>query len=360
MGAWKVGGSSLPTFHFFTSGANSWYNSALSDLGYLSVKKFLLWLLTSFLLVGCGRIVTPTSQVTAEARATSLPHTITPTFTPRATSTPRPATPIATPTPTITPTPVIYVIQAGDTLLDIAINFDRTPEEIQEANGITDPRYLQIGQPLIIPPPKLSPEDTPTPTPTPPVLVVKAINFQETRQGTLWCLGEVSNPGSDLLSEVVVEAALLDGAGVVLARADAYTQLDVIQPKQAVPFAILFDQPPSSFAQYQVIIVSGAPISDQSRYYFDLETFDVFGSPEGASTYRLAGQLRNVGGSDAESIRLVAVAYDKDNRVLAQRQAELAVTLFKAGAVTPFELDLIIPKGTVDHYKVLAQGLKVE
>lgn len=324
------------------------------------VNKFFLWLLMGLFLAGCGRIVTPTSQAMVEARATALPQTITPTPTPRATSTPRPATPIATPTPTITPTPIIYVVQAGDTLLDIAIAFDLTTEEIQEANGIIDPRFLQIGQQLIIPPPKQSPEDPPTPTPTPPVLVISAVNFQETRQGTLWCLGEVSNPGSEALAEVVVEASLLDGAGVVLARAAAYTQLDVIQPKQAAPFAILFDTPPSTFAQYQVVTVSGVPISDQARYYFDLETFDVQGSPEGLSTYRLRGQLRNFGGSDAESIRLVAVAYDKDNRVLAQRQAELAVTLLKAGAITPFELDLIIPKGIVAHYKVLAQGLKVE
>jgi hypothetical protein len=56
----------------------------------------------------------------------------------------------------------------------------------------------------------------------------------------------------------------------------------------------------------------------------------------------------------------VAIAYDADNRVLAQRQADLAVTLLKAGATTSFELELIIPKGIVDHYKVLAQGLKAQ
>jgi hypothetical protein len=251
-------------------------------------------------------------------------------------------------------------VQAGDTLLNIAIQFDRTTEEIQVANGIADPRFLQIGQEIIIPPPQVSPEDPPTPTPTPPVLKVGAISFQETRQGTLWCLGEVSNPGTVPLAEVVVEASLLDGAGVVLTRGAAYTQLDVIQPGQAAPFAILFDSPPSSFAQYHVVAVSGVPISDQARYYFDLETFDLHGSPEGLATYRLSGQLRNSGASDAESIRLVAIAYDADKRVLAQRQAELAVTLLKAGATTSFELDLIITTGIVDHYRVLVQGLKTQ
>jgi LysM repeat protein len=325
------------------------------------VSKFVWWFLFSLILAGCGRLATPIANASAQASPTLLVSaSVTLPPTPRATATPRPATPIATLTPTVTPTPIIYVVQAGDTLLNIAIQFERTTEEIQAANGIADPRFLQIGQEIIIPPPKLSPEDPPTPTPTPPVLVVSAINFQETRQGTLWCLGEVSNPGSVPLAEVVIEAALLDGTGVVLARGAAYTQLDVIQPKQAAPFAILFDSPPSSFAQYQVAAVSGVAVSDQARYYFDLETFDVHGSPEGLSTYHLSGQLRNWGDSDAESVRLVAVAYDDDNRVLAQRQAELAVTLLKAGATTPFELDLTVPKGTVDHYKVLAQALKVQ
>lgn len=325
------------------------------------MSRLSYWFLLSLMLVGCGRLATPISGASPQAPTAPLVSaSATPPPTPRATATPRPATPIATFTPTVTPTPIIYVIQAGDTLLNIAIQFERTTEEIQTANGIADPRFLQIGQTLIIPPPKVSSEDPPTPTPTPPVLKVSAINFQETRQSTLWCLGEVTNPGSVSLAEVVVEASLLDGGGLVLARGAAYTQLDVIQPGQAAPFAILFDSPPSSFAQYQVIAVSGVPISDQARYYFDLETFDLHGSPEGLATYRLNGQLRNWGSIDAESVRLVAVAYDADNRVLAQRQADLAVTVLKAGATTPFELDLTIPKGMVDHYQVLAQGLKVQ
>ena len=109
-----------------------------------------------------------------------------------------------------------------------------------------------------------------------------------------------------------------------------------------------------------MVAVAGVPLSEQARYYFDLEPFDLQGSPEGAATYRLTGQLRNRGSVDAESIRLVAVAYDQDDKVLAQRQAELAVRLLKAGAATPFAMDLIITQGIVDHYKVLVQGLKAQ
>ncbi len=321
------------------------------------MRKLVIWLLLGWLVTGCGRVVTPAPEAAIKVQPTPTAQPIAATPIPPATTTPRPVTPVATPTPTVTPTPIIYAVQSGDTLLKIAIQFDRSVEAIQEANGIIDPRFLQIGQELVIPPPEIDPEAPPTPTPTPPPLEIGALNFIETRQGTLWGLGEVANPGNEYLTEVVVEASLFDAAGVLLARAATYTQLDVVPPHQAVPFAILFDSPPGDFAQYQVVAVSGVPVSDQSRYYFELEPFDVQGSPIGVSTYRLSGQLRNTGPSDAESIRLVAVAYDATDKILAQRQAELAVSLLKAGATTAFEIDLIIPRGIVDHYHVLVQGL---
>ncbi|MCB0154875.1 MAG: DUF3426 domain-containing protein [Anaerolineae bacterium] len=313
-------------------------------------------------LSGCGQVLTPTPSPLVEAVA-SPTATATPTAppaTPQPTATPRPATPIATPTPTITPTPVIYRVQQGDTLLSIAIAFDITTEVLQAANGITDPRFLQIDQELLIPPPEPDEEAPPPPTPTPLPLVIEAINFQETGQGGLWGLGEVSNPGDVPIAEVVIEAALLDEGGLVLAREAAYTQLDVIQPGQAVPFAILFESPPSSFAQYQLIPVTGVPLAQETRYYFDLDVFDLSGAQLDVARYRLAGQLRNNGVEDAEAIRLVASLYDADDRILAQRQAELAVSRLKAGAITPFELDFTITQGVVERYEVVVQGLKVE
>lgn len=328
------------------------------------MQKFIMWVGFVWLLSGCGRLGTPTPEakvvVEREPISATIPATPTVTSISPPTSTPRPATPPSSPTPTMTPTPVIYAVQSEDTLLSIALQFDISTELLQEANGLVDPRFLQRGQELIIPASKTEEEAAPTPTPTPLPLLIKAINFQKTQQGTLWGLGEVSNPGDTPLAEVMIEAALLDAGGVLLARETAYTQLDVILPGESVPFAILFENPPSSFAQYQVIPVTGVPLADQTRYYFDLEVFAVRGGPEGVLGYRLEGQLRNKGGLDVEAIRLVAVGYDEGGRVLAQRQAELAVTLLKAGAITPFAIDLTVPRGVVVDYKVLVQGLKVE
>jgi LysM repeat protein len=319
------------------------------------------WFLVLLLLIlsGCGRYITPTPSPTASATATAVSRQeAAPTATPRATPTPRAATPIATNTPTVTPTPVIYTIQSGDTLLKIALQFNITTEALEEANGIIDPRLLQIGQTLIIPPAEQNPQAGPSPSVTPYPVLVSKVNLQETRQKTLWCLGTIENPGEVPVAEVVVEVSLFDPNGVLLLREAAYTQLDVILPGESAPFAVLFEAPPDGFAQYQVIPVSAVPLAGDTRYYFELEATDLNGRPEGIATYRIDGQLRNTGTENAEAVRLVAVAYDADDRVLAQRQANLDVNILRAGATTPFQLDLIIPAGSVDHYTVIAQGLR--
>lgn len=70
-------------------------------------------------------------------------------FTEGAVLRPTDATPPPTPTPT--PTPVIYIVQSGDTLLGIAIQFGVDVDTLAARNGIEVPEHLQTGQKLIIP-----------------------------------------------------------------------------------------------------------------------------------------------------------------------------------------------------------------
>jgi len=94
---------------------------------------------------------------------------------------------VATSTPWATPPSVVYVeegsipigpesgtytVQAGDTPYDIAQRFGVTVDELMEANDISDPTSLSVGQRLVIPgqEPGRVPEGTPTPeveAPTP-------------------------------------------------------------------------------------------------------------------------------------------------------------------------------------------------
>lgn len=53
--------------------------------------------------------------------------------------------------PTPTPTPFTYVVQAGDSLSSIAIQFDIKSMTLVEVNNITDPNNLAVGTELLIP-----------------------------------------------------------------------------------------------------------------------------------------------------------------------------------------------------------------
>jgi LysM repeat protein len=70
-------------------------------------------------------------------------------FTEEAVIRPTDATP--PPTPTASPTPRIYIVQSGDTLGGIAVQFDVSMEALVTRNGLEDPRMIRTGQKLIIP-----------------------------------------------------------------------------------------------------------------------------------------------------------------------------------------------------------------
>jgi uncharacterized protein YkwD len=62
------------------------------------------------------------------------------------------ATPAGKATPQPTPKLVFHIIEPGDTLLALALQYDTSVELLMAANWISDPGGLQIGQKLVIPP----------------------------------------------------------------------------------------------------------------------------------------------------------------------------------------------------------------
>lgn len=61
--------------------------------------------------------------------------------------------------------PVVHVVQTGDTLGSISVEYDVTMADIMSVNGIDDPNFLQVGQELVIPVGGI-PTATPLPTAT--------------------------------------------------------------------------------------------------------------------------------------------------------------------------------------------------
>ena len=268
-------------------------------------------------------------------------------------------TPLPTNTATATPTPVVYIVQRGDTLLAIAAQFGVSAEAIQTANGVVDPRRLQIGQQLIIPDKETQAGQPVTPTPTPPPLAVRGINFVRSVLGSMWALGEVFNPGDQPLAEVVVRITLLDGAGQILAAETSPVQLDVVRPGQSLPFAVYFARPPAQFSQYWAEAISGVPTSPAAHYYLELSVMDSQQRATTSNTWRVSGRLQNTGSYTAQSVRLLVTGYDAQQRVVAVRRTDDVSAPLPPAASAPFDIELSwVGDAQVVTCSIQAQGIR--
>ena len=299
------------------------------------------------LFLACGQFITraPETPTLWEAKAT---------VTPRPTSTPAPGTPPPTFTPAPTPTPIIYVVQKGDTLLDIAYRFGVSLQALQEANAILDPRRLQIGQELIIPP-READERTPVPTPTPLPFQVTNLGFYESPTGSLWFLGEVWNTTGVDLEEAQVAVSLYDEKGKLLATDSAFAALNVVPRGERVPFAVFFPHPPPHFARYEVKPLAGMAVTYLGSRYLDLaitsHDLESMGPP-----LVVTGEVMNTGDHPARKVILLLTAYDKRGKVVGMRLMEQEGIL-APGESRPFRLQLT-PLGEVESYRVQVQGVR--
>jgi LysM repeat protein len=322
------------------------------------MRSFSLLILSIFaagpLLSGCGRLITrPTPTAVAIAQDT-------PTVTPRATSTSVPRTPAPTSTSTPTPTPIIYTVQAGDNLLGIARQYGVTVEALQEANAITDPRLLQIGQELVIPREEEGLANQSTPTPTPLPFQIANVGFYETPVGSLWCLGEVINNTGASIEQVQIAISLYDSEGEMVANGSTFTEFDIIPNEGKMPFALLFTEPPFSFSHHQVVALSGVTVAHWGRNYMDLTIESDHGEASGEQAYVVTGQVRNTGQHDAERIRIVVTAYDAEGRVTGIRRASPETQALGVGESSPFGVNLSSLGGQVVTYTVQVQGWQME
>lgn len=310
------------------------------------------------LINGCGQVITltptppppptPTISITLAANA------------PAATPTPAPYTPAPTATPTLTPTPIVHTVGSGESLLSIATQYAITVSELQEANGILDPRTLQVGQQLIIPrPEERSSAAVATATPTPLPLTVANVYLNDTTSGDLWILGEVEN-GSDLpLEQVQVAAVLLNEEGAEMARQEAFVALDLIDPGQHAPFALSFAPPVPSFSSYQLLVLRAVPAYVGS-YYRDLQVNQTERDQERYAAYTVTGAIFNSGPEEAVSVQVVLTAYDSLDRVVAMRKIDPEHNVIPRGGETTFTAILTPFGGPITRIEAVAQGRRLQ
>ncbi|MGQ9457433.1 MAG: FxLYD domain-containing protein [Anaerolineae bacterium] len=309
------------------------------------------------LVAGCTPQATPTPRATDTPALSPTPLAA---ITRPATATPAPLTPLPTATPTITPPPVLYVVQKGDNLRAIARRYGVTLQALQEANGILDPRRLQIGQELIIPVGEAALAEPPTPTPTPVPVAMEHVAFLETPAGGVWCLGEVRNLYSEPVELVQVQVSLYDERGSPLAYQSGFVFLDQIPPGASGPFGILFDQGPSRFSTYQIVPLSAVPAREAGRTSLRLSASDLVGEALGPAAFAVRGQVQNEDSASLEGVFVIVTLYNGEGQVIGVRKVAPERATLPPGGRSTFEAIFLGLPGPVERYAVQAQGLRME
>ncbi len=294
---------------------------------------------------------------TSEPTATVELPTPRPTVTPRATPTLSAATAPPPNVPIATPTAIIYVVQTGDTPIEIANKFGVSAADLIAANNNIDATRLQIGQSLVIPNAQQQAalqSGALLPSPTPEALQVQGINVFRTAAGSLECLGEVFNPGQTSLNNVQLQLNLLDENGSILKTATFFVALEVIAPNSSSPFRILFTDPPANYSKVSINALRGESIDPAGRY-----TGLKINNPAGAvagQQYKVNGEVQNTDNVAATKVRVIVTTYSDKNEVIGYRY--ITLNDMNPGDKQPFEVTMTSSNPNVARFAAVAEGLK--
>jgi len=245
------------------------------------------------------------------------------TSTPAATSTPNVLVVVETPLPSATP--FVYIVEAGDTLSQIAEKFKISQDALMAANPDVSPNSMSIGLTLIIPDPSaaLTGASTPTPVPAP----VTQTGCHPTADGGLWCFALIRNDSPEPLENISSQMTLLDENNNAVASQTAFTPLDIVPPNSALPVYVFFADVPSNL-NVQVQLLSAVQGSN-ARYLPITLNNTVTQIDWDGSSAQLSGQILLPAESQAATrVWVAAVAYDEDGQVVGVRRWE-------GGAIQP-------------------------
>jgi LysM repeat protein len=323
-------------------------------------KLFVVLLILSLQLVACQSgdevetlptetaVPTPTPQIGVSFATRAAPTTAVIQTTP---------TPLPTPTVTPTATPVVYQIESGDTILGIAIQRGTTVEDILVLNPGIVPENLQIGQPVILPPPPTPSALSVQGTPVPLRVTVNKIHAYQTPVGSLWLLGEVTNEGETAVENIQVEIGLLAADGQIVGTASAWVATSIIPSGERGPFGVLINEPPDDFAQPAVAVVGGQAVVELGTRTLSVDVL----SPEltlNDDSVALSGTVVNSGEDAANQVQLVATFYDAQGNVTGFQQQVVAEQL-SVGEERPFQLEAAPPGGETVTYTLQTEAQTV-
>ena len=286
--------------------------------------------------------------------ATPTPYEVVPTYTPTPIIHIDVRLPPGTPTPT--PMPQQHRVEAGDTLIGIAARYGVAVEDLQELNGIGDPRGLQIGQELEIPALHVPEEDT---NPVRARHELRRVAVAVDGLGTAWVMGEVVNLDTVPVEQIRVAARLQTADGTEMVRRTALAVRHITPPGKAAPFMFRLGEVSQTAHGWTLAVASIKP-AHIGGYATELSVGNLRFEPQPSGTVLVSGLVTNHELVAVAEPEVVVTALDAQRRVTAVRVMLPDERTLVPGGEVAFE-GVLIPLGEpVTDVTAFAQGFKDE
>lgn len=300
---------------------------------------------------GVADVVPATPTVVA---ATPTPYAAVPTYTP----TPIIRIDIWLPpgTPTPTPTPQRHVVEGGDTLIGIAARYGVAVADLQELNGIGDPRGLQIGQRLEIPGRVVSEEDA---NPVRARHELRRVAVAVDGLDIAWVMGEVVNLDTMPVEQVRVAARLQAADGTELTRRTALAVRHITPPGEAAPFMFRLGEVSQAAHGWTLAVASIKP-AYIGGFATALSVGELRFEQQPSGTVLVSGLVANHEAVAVADPEVVVTALDDQRRVTAVRAMLPDMRTLAPGSEVAFD-GVLIPLGEpVADVTAFAQGFRDE
>lgn len=268
----------------------------------------ILWAVGLVLISACRAPPTSTPELPT---ATLLP--LVPTSTPTAVRSEL----VVQPTPGPSPTPLTHIVEQGDTLLGIALQYGVELNDLLVANAGVNPRFLSVGQAIRIPSPDGGQAADQLPTATPVPLELSPVGCFRVLEGGVWCLCTAHNQTELALEGLGALITLGSARGEPLRSEPAYAPLNVLAPGKEQLLAAFFPAPVPPFDRAQAILVSAVTAADLERRYASV-ILDVQQSQPGPAhgTWEILGtvELEDSPIGELQPVEVVVVALDAAGR----------------------------------------------